>query len=90
MNELGTEQPGANEAVYLVAHKEDETPEVVRYGLYDDADQKVGELVFDPVSGFIVHDDDDRPVVGFVGIAARLVFAHQETGCTPATIVHTA
>lgn len=76
--------------MYLVAHKEVETADVVRYGLYDGADQKVGELVFDPVSGFIVHDDDDRPVVGFVGIAARLVFAHQQTGATPATIVHSA
>lgn len=90
MNTLGTEPPGANEAVYLVAHKEVDTPELVRYGLYDGADRKIGELVFDPVSGFIVHDDDDRPVVGFVGIAARLVVAHQQTGSAPATIVHTA
>ncbi|SDR88955.1 hypothetical protein [Microlunatus soli] len=75
--------------MYLVAHKEVETPEIVRYGLYDGAEQKIGELVFDPVSGFVVHDDDDRPVVGFVGIAARLVLAHQRTGATPAKIVHT-
>jgi hypothetical protein len=77
-------------AVYLVAHKEVETSDRVRYGLYNAVEERIGELVFDPVSGFIVHDDDDRPVVGFVGIAARLVVAHQETGVTPATIVHAA
>lgn len=77
-------------AVYLVAHKEVETSDVVRYGLYDIVGDKVGDLVYDPVSGFIVHDDDDRPVAGFVGIAAKLVVTHRRTGATPATIVHAA
>ena len=77
-------------AVHLVAHKEIDTVGVVRYGLYDAARRRVGELVFDPVTGSIVHEDDDRPVVGFVWIAAKLIKVHRETGCTPELITHVA